>query len=64
MTARVPVVAAPAHAPIGEGLNARLFLKTANAFAGIIALGLMGLVVDLVFRFVVARMLRRHALPF
>ncbi len=44
--------------------NARLFLKTANAFAGIITLGAMGLLADLVFRSVVRRVFRKHALPF
>lgn len=44
--------------------NARLFLKTANAFAGIITLGAMGLVADVVFRAVVRRAFRKHALPF
>ncbi len=44
--------------------NARLFLKTANAFAGILALGAMGLVADLVFRTAARRLFRKHALPF
>jgi ABC-type nitrate/sulfonate/bicarbonate transport system permease component len=44
--------------------NARLFLKTANAFAGIITLGLMGLVADLVFRMIAKRIFRKHSLPF
>jgi ABC-type nitrate/sulfonate/bicarbonate transport system permease component len=44
--------------------NARLFLKTANAFAGIITLGVMGLVADLVFRTIAKRIFRKHSLPF
>lgn len=44
--------------------NARLFLKTANAFAGIITLGTMGLIADVVFRFVARQLFRKHALPF
>jgi NitT/TauT family transport system permease protein len=44
--------------------NARLFLKTANAFAGIITLGLMGIVADLVFRMIARRLFSKHALPF
>ena len=44
--------------------NARLFLKTANAFAGIITLGLMGLFADLLFRMVARRLFRKHTLPF
>ncbi len=44
--------------------NARLFLKTANAFAGIITLGLMGLAADLLFRIIAKRLFRKHALPF
>jgi ABC-type nitrate/sulfonate/bicarbonate transport system permease component len=41
-----------------------MFLKTANAFAGILALGVMGLVADYVFRTVARRLFRKHALPF
>jgi NitT/TauT family transport system permease protein len=44
--------------------NARLFLKTANAFAGILALGVMGLAADFVFRILARRLFRKHALPF
>lgn len=44
--------------------NARLFLKTANAFAGILTLGAMGLLADLAFRMVARRLFRKHALPF
>lgn len=44
--------------------NARLFLKTANAFAGIITLGLMGLVADFLFRRVAQAIFRQHSLPF
>ena len=44
--------------------NARLFLKTANAFAGIITLGMMGLLADLVFRSLAKWLFRKHALPF
>lgn len=44
--------------------NARLFLKTANAFAGILTLGVMGLVADLVFRMVARKLFAKHALPF
>ena len=44
--------------------NARLFLKTANAFAGILTLGVMGLGADFVFRMVARRLFAKHALPF
>ena len=44
--------------------NARLFLQTANAFAGIIALGLMGILADALFRFAAHRLFGRHPLPF
>lgn len=44
--------------------NARLFLKTANAFAGILTLGAMGLLADLVFRLVARRLFAKHSLPF
>jgi NitT/TauT family transport system permease protein len=44
--------------------NARLFLKTANAFAGILTLGAMGLVADYVFRLVARKVFPKHALPF
>lgn len=44
--------------------NARLFLKTANAFSGILTLGAMGLLADLVFRVVARRLFAKHALPF
>jgi ABC-type nitrate/sulfonate/bicarbonate transport system permease component len=44
--------------------NARLFLKTANAFAGIITLGFMGLAADLLFRTIAKRIFRKHSLPF
>lgn len=44
--------------------SARLFVQTANAFAGIIALGLMGLLADFVLRQVATRLFGRHALPF
>jgi NitT/TauT family transport system permease protein len=44
--------------------NARLFLKTANAFAGIFTLGAMGLLADMVFRRVARKLFPKHALPF
>lgn len=44
--------------------NARLFLKTANAFAGILTLGAMGLLADMLFRRVARRLFPKHALPF
>jgi NitT/TauT family transport system permease protein len=44
--------------------NARLFLKTANAFAGILTLGAMGLLADMLFRRAVRRLFPKHALPF
>ncbi|WP_406858027.1 ABC transporter permease [Alsobacter sp. KACC 23698] len=44
--------------------NARLFLKTANAFAGILTLGLMGLAADLLFRVIAKKLFAKHALPF
>jgi NitT/TauT family transport system permease protein len=44
--------------------NARLFLKTANAFAGILTLGAMGLLADYVFRLVARKLFPKHALPF
>lgn len=44
--------------------NARLFLKTDQAFAGILVLGAMGLVADYVFRKIAQKMFRKHALPF
>jgi NitT/TauT family transport system permease protein len=44
--------------------NARLFLKTANAFAGILTLGAMGMLADFVFRFVARKLFSKHALPF
>jgi NitT/TauT family transport system permease protein len=44
--------------------NARLFLRTANAFAGIITLGVMGFAADLAFRWTAQRIFRQHALPF
>lgn len=44
--------------------NARLFLKTANAFAGILTLGAMGLLADFVFRMIARKLFAKHALPF
>jgi len=44
--------------------NARLFLKTANAFAGILTLGGMGLLADFAFRMIARRLFHKHALPF
>ena len=44
--------------------NARLFLKTANAFAGILTLGAMGLLADWAFRRLARKLFPRHALPF
>lgn len=44
--------------------NARLFLKTANAFAGILTLGAMGLLADLAFRLAARKLFPKHALPF
>lgn len=44
--------------------NARLFLKTANAFAGILTLGAMGLLADFVFRIIARKLFAKHALPF
>jgi NitT/TauT family transport system permease protein len=44
--------------------NARLFLKTANAFAGILTLGAMGLLADWAFRRLAHKLFPRHALPF
>lgn len=44
--------------------NARLFLKTANAFAGILSLGLMGLLADWAFRVIARKLFPKHALPF
>jgi NitT/TauT family transport system permease protein len=44
--------------------NARLFLKTANAFAGILTLGAMGLLADYVFRLLARKLFPKHALPF
>jgi NitT/TauT family transport system permease protein len=44
--------------------NARLFLKTANAFAGILTLGAMGMLADFVFRFAARKLFAKHALPF
>jgi NitT/TauT family transport system permease protein len=44
--------------------NARLFLKTANAFAGILTLGAMGMLADFVFRLVARKLFAKHALPF
>ena len=44
--------------------NARLFLKTANAFAGILTLGAMGLLADMLFRRIARRLFPKHALPF
>jgi NitT/TauT family transport system permease protein len=44
--------------------NARLFLKTANAFAGILTLGVMGLLADFVFRMIARKLFAKHALPF
>lgn len=44
--------------------NARLFLKTANAFAGILTLGAMGLLADWLFRLLARKLFPKHALPF
>jgi NitT/TauT family transport system permease protein len=44
--------------------NARLFLKTANAFAGILTLGAMGLLADWLFRRLARKLFPQHALPF
>ncbi len=44
--------------------NARLLFKTANAFAGIITLGVMGLLADWVFRRLVKTFFHKHSLPF
>lgn len=44
--------------------NARLFLKTANAFAGILTLGAMGLLADYAFRLAARKLFPKHALPF
>jgi NitT/TauT family transport system permease protein len=44
--------------------NARLLFKTANAFAGIITLGIMGLLADWVFRRLVRTFFHKHSLPF
>lgn len=44
--------------------SARLFLQTANAFAGIIALGLMGILADFTLRLAASRLFGRHSLPF
>jgi NitT/TauT family transport system permease protein len=44
--------------------NARLFLKTANAFAGILSLGAMGLLADYVFRLAARKLFPKHSLPF
>jgi ABC-type nitrate/sulfonate/bicarbonate transport system permease component len=44
--------------------NARLFLKTPNAFAGILTLGAMGLLADYVFRRLARKLFPKHALPF
>ncbi|MCC6304485.1 MAG: ABC transporter permease [Rhodobacteraceae bacterium] len=44
--------------------SARLFVQTANAFAGIIALGLMGLLADSLLRLAALRLFGRHALAF
>ena len=44
--------------------NARLFLKTANAFAGILTLGGMGLLADFAFRTAARRLFHKHSLPF
>lgn len=44
--------------------SSRLFLQTANAFAGIITLGVMGIVADFVLRTVATRLFSRHAIPF
>ncbi|MEO8410885.1 MAG: ABC transporter permease [Propionivibrio sp.] len=44
--------------------NARLFLKTANAFAGIFTLGVMGLVADWIFRLIARKVFAKHSLPF
>lgn len=44
--------------------NARLLFKTANAFAGIITLGIMGLVADWIFRRLVKTFFHKHSLPF
>ncbi len=40
--------------------NARLFMQTDRAFAGIITVGTMGLIADFVFRWLVARLLYRY----
>jgi len=44
--------------------NARLLFKTANAFAGIITLGAMGLFADYLFRRIVKTAFHKHTLPF
>jgi len=44
--------------------NARLFLKTDQAFAGILTLGAMGLLADYLFRWIAQKLFRKHALPF
>lgn len=44
--------------------NARLLFKTANAFAGIITLGAMGLLADWIFRRLVKSFFHKHSLPF
>ena len=44
--------------------NARLLFKTANAFAGIITLGAMGLLADYAFRRLVKAVFHKHSLPF
>lgn len=44
--------------------NARLLFKTANAFAGIITLGVMGLLADWIFRRLIKTFFHKHSLPF
>ena len=44
--------------------NARLFMETSNAFAGIIALGLMGLIADRALQAIARRLFASHPLPF
>lgn len=45
-------------------MNARLFARTDKVFVGIVALGIMGLLADLVFRVIVRRVAYRYDLKF
>lgn len=44
--------------------NARLYLETNVAFAGIICLGIMGMLADACFRLMSSKIFKNHALPF